>query len=370
MATIEASPSGVLPAAAIEREIAAGRIQCDPEAMQVQPSSLDLTLGPIAYRLRASFLPGAGRAVEDRLTDGLLMHVIDLSDPDGAVLERGCVYLVRLRERLDLSPDLAGFANPKSSTGRVDVFTRLITDNGVAFDDVPAGYSGPIYAEISPRSFSIVVREGTSLNQLRLRRGAPELTDAQLRALHDADPLVGSQPDIADGVALRVNLAGEPGELVGFRARRHAALIDMDRLGALDPRDYFDPIYASPVASITLDPDEFYILASKEWLKIPPEYAAQMAPFNPLVGEFRVHYAGFFDPGFGCEEAGGKGGRGVLEVRSHEVPFVLEDGQIIGRLVYERLLERPDRLYGESMGSNYQAQGLKLSKHFMPWPEA
>ncbi len=359
------SANGVFNAAALRYFIETGRIIC-PHPLsetQVQPSSLDLTLARTAYRLRASFLPGPDHTVRSRL-DEVLMHEIELED--GAVLERGCVYLVPLRESLALPDDVSGFANPKSSTGRIDVFTRLITDRAVAFDQVRGGYEGPLYAEISPRTFSIVAREGSPLNQLRLRRGDAKLSDDELRALQKRDPVVLGRADIDQGVALTANLKAPNDEIVGFRAKRHSPLIDVDKMDALDVLDYWEPIKTPKSASIILDPDEFYILASKEAIRIPPEYAAEMAPFNPLVGEFRVHYAGFFDPGFGCKEAGGEGGRAVLEVRSHEVPFVMEDGQIIGRLIYERLLERPQKLYGE-VGSNYQRQGLKLSKHFKPW---
>ena len=360
--------AGVFTAGAIEWAISRGLIRKSGPfvANQIQPSSLDLTAGPRAWRLRASFLPGRARRVAERLTDGLLMHEIDLTG--GAVLERGCVYLVELQERLRLADDISGFANPKSSTGRIDVFTRLITDHGAAFDQVPAGYEGPLFAEISPRTFSIVIRRGASLSQLRLRRGDCRLDDAALMAVQARTPLVFGRADIDNGVALTVNLAGADAARVGYRAKRHAPLIDIDKVGALDPRDYWEPIASPRHGAITLDPDEFYILASKEAIRIPPEFAAEMAPFNPLVGEFRVHYAGFFDPGFGCAETDSEGGRAVLEVRSHEVPFVLEDGQMIGRLVYERLIARPDRLYGQGIGSNYHKQGLKLSKHFREWP--
>ena len=361
---------GIFPAKGLRHLIDGGAVRSTAGfgPRQVQPSSLDLTLGPVAWRLRASFLTGPACTVEERVARGLLMHEIDLTR--GAVLERGCVYLVPLRETLALPDDIAGFANPKSSTGRIDVFTRLITDKSAAFDQVAAGYSGPLYAEISPRTFSIVVREGASLNQLRLRRGEPKLTDEDIGALHAEDPIIEGAADIDRGVAVTLNLDGPADSIVGFRAKRHAPLIDVEQIGALDPRDFWEPLAPPAQRAITLDPDEFYILASKEWIRIPPEYAAEMAPFNPLVGEFRVHYAGFFDPGFGCAEANGEGGRVVLEVRSHEVPFLMEHGQIIGRLVYEKLMERPDQLYGQGIGSNYQRQGLKLSKHFQPWDQA
>ena len=331
------------------------------DAADVQPASLDLTLGRRAWRIRASFLPGRGRKVAARLSDGLAMQKIDLAA--GAVFERGCVYLVELQESLALPADVCGGANPKSSTGRIDVFVRLVTDGGAAFDEAPAGYEGPLYAEISPRSFSIVAREGSSLNQLRLKKGAVRLDDAALRALHCETSLVNGAADIDGGLGLSVAL--DQGEIVGWRARRHSALIDVDQRAALDPHDFFEPLAPQRSGFLILDPEEFYILVSKERLVIPPDYAAEMTPISPGLGEFRVHYAGFFDPGFGWSETGDQGSRAVLEVRSRETPFVLEHGQLVARLVYENMAARPDRLYGEAIGSNYQGQGLKLSKHFL-----
>ncbi|MEM8937063.1 MAG: 2'-deoxycytidine 5'-triphosphate deaminase [Pseudomonadota bacterium] len=334
---------------------------------RVQPASLDLAFGSRAWRVRASFLPSRSRTVSERLSHGLAMQEIDLAA--GAVFERGCVYLVELAERLALPPDLSGAANPKSSTGRVDVFVRLVTDFGYVFDDVPAGYKGPLYAEICPRSFSIFARKGSSLNQLRLKREPSALDDTALAALHQSSPLVDiaaeTGADISGGLGLRASLMGDA-EMIGWRARRHAALIDVDRVGALDPQDYFEPVRPQKSGFIILDPDEFYILASKEALAIPPDYAAVMTPISPGLGEFRVHYAGFFDPGFGWSAAtqAPSPSRAVLEVRSHDAPFVLEDGQLVARLVYERMAHRPSKLYGAEAGSNYQGQGLKLSKHF------
>lgn len=387
------SAPGILPAADIEALCAAGAVKlASPLAEgQIQPASLDLRLGTRAYRMRASFLPGPRARVADKLAQ-LKLHEIDLTD--GAVLETGCVYLVPLQEALALPRDVAGVTNPKSSTGRLDVFTRVITDHAREFDRIPAGYAGPLYAEISPRTFSILVRAGSRLSQLRLRRGEAGLAPQELRALHAETGLVhlpggplGDGPGDAPGDALSdalgdalgdgrginlsVDLAGTDGQPVGFRARRHAGLIDVDRVAAYDPEEFWDPVRVRADRRIVLDPNEFYILASREAVQIPPDYAAEMVPYDPLVGEFRVHYAGFFDPGFGASEAGGEGARAVLEVRSHEVPFILDHGQIIGRLIYERMAARPARLYGEALGSNYQRQGLKLSKHFRaPGPAA
>jgi dCTP deaminase len=356
---------GILPASAISRLCDKGsiRLERSTDADQIQPASLDLRLGAKAYRVRASFLPGPKLTVADRLKD-LALHEIDLTS--SAVLETGCVYIVKLMESLELPKGISAAANPKSSTGRLDIFTRVIADNAQEFDKVPDAYVGPLYAEISPRTFPILARQGSRLSQIRFRAGAFSATDALIHALHAKEPLITSgDVNIDGGLALSVDLqAMEKDTPVGFRAKRHSALVDVDKKDALEVLDYWEPIWRK--GSLILDPDQFYILASKEAVRVPPTHAAEMVPYNPLVGEFRVHYAGFFDPGFGHSSGGGEGARGVLEVRSHEVPFILEDGQIIGRLVYEPLTETPDRVYGQ-VGSNYQKQGLKLSKHFKPF---
>ncbi|WP_026363113.1 2'-deoxycytidine 5'-triphosphate deaminase [Methylopila sp. M107] len=355
---------GILPAQAIERLIADGAIALDRTAApdQIQPASLDLRLGTRVHRVRASFLPGPGRTVAERLEE-FTLHTIDLSDA-GAVLETGCVYIAPLMERLALPEDVAAATNPKSSTGRLDVFTRVITDSARSFDAVPAGYVGPLFAEISPRTFPVLVRPGSRLSQLRLRRGEPRLSDAELAELQDRARLVDDDDvDVKGGVAVTVDLNGDGDGLVGWRAKRHTGVVDVDAPGAHAIEDFWEPIRAGKTG-LVLDPGQFYILASREAVQVPPGHAAEMTPFDPLVGEFRVHYAGFFDPGFGHSEAGGSGARAVLEVRSHEVPFILEHGQTVGRLVYERMLERPRELYGELKTSNYQGQKLKLSKHF------
>lgn len=356
--------TGILPSHVLKRLIRARREIVAAEEIedaQIQPASLDLRLGPVAWRVRASFLPGPHAKVREKL-DALTMHEIDLTD--GAVLETHCVYVVPLLESAEFSSRVSGVANPKSSTGRLDVFTRLITDHAPAFDRIEPGYRGPLYAEISSRTFPILVRKGSRLNQLRIRRGSPQFTDTQLKRLHEQQPLVDGAADIENGLALSVSLKSDGNRQIGWRAKRHTAIIDVDVRGALDPLEFWDPILESRADSIVLDPDEFYILASREAVAIPPDFAAEMVPFNPLVGEFRVHYAGFFDPGFGHESGEGRGAKAVLEVRSREVPFILEHGQIIGRLLFERLTDPPPLVYGQGIGSNYQRQGLKLSKHF------
>ena len=362
--TFAASDNGILP----DRMIAAladdGRIRTTlPFAPgQIQPASLDLRLGAIAYRVRASFLPGPGIAVARRIAE-LKLHEFALSG--GAVLETGCVYIVPLIEALALPEDIAAASNPKSSTGRLDVFTRVIADETRGFDRVAPGYHGPLYAEISPKTFPVLVREGSRLSQLRLRRGDAILNAEALRSLHARERLVDrAEAVMGEAVAVSVDLSGSAAGIVGYRAKRHTAVIDIECRAAYEVADFWEPIAARADQSLILDPDEFYILASTEAVQVPPDYAAEMVPFDPLVGEFRVHYAGFFDPGFGYAGAGGRGSRAVLEVRSREVPFILEHGQIVGRLVYEKMLTRPDQLYGSGIGSNYQAQGLKLSKHF------
>jgi dCTP deaminase len=357
--------SGILP----DREIAAlfeagALVSARPlDKDQIQPASLDLRLGEKAYRVRASFLPGPGHKVAGKL-DRLKLHEIDLTA--GAVLETGCVYIVPLLETLKLPSDVAASTNPKSSTGRLDIFTRVMTDNGQEFDKVPAGYAGPLFIEVSPRTFPIVVRTGSRLSQIRFRKGNAQLIEAELGALHRSEILVASeQPNISGGgIALSIDLTGGADGLVGYRGKHHTGLIDVDKRAAQDALDFWEPLYNRGSGELVLDPDEFYILVSREAVHVPPLYAAEMTPFDPLVGEFRVHYAGFFDPGFGHSAAGGTGSRAVLEVRSHEVPFILEHGQIVGRLIYEHMLSRPKALYGTDLASNYQAQGLKLSKHF------
>jgi dCTP deaminase len=358
----EATAQGILPSQDIRalfegRVIVAGKA---PDPDQIQPASLDLRLGDVAYRVRASFLPGPGRLVAERLKS-VTLHEFSLKD--AAVLETGCVYIIPLMESLKLPKDVSAAANPKSSTGRLDIFTRVITDRAREFDTIPAGYDGPLYLEVSPRTFPVLVRAGSRLSQMRFRRGDARLDDAALLALHQKETLVAGVPHIANGITVTIDLGGTNG-IVGYRAKRHSAVIDVDKRGANDPADFWEPIPRHRTSELILDPDQFYILVSQEAVHVPPDYAAEMVPFDPLVGEFRVHYAGFFDPGFGHSAAGGRGSRAVLEVRSHEVPFILEHGQIVGRLVYERLTARPEKLYGDDLGSNYQAQGLKLSKHF------
>jgi dCTP deaminase len=335
---------------------------------QFQPASLDLRLGKEAYRVRASFLPGRGRSVKEHL-ESFGAERIALTG-EGAVLEKGIVYIARLAESLALLPSISGAANPKSSTGRLDIFTRLIVDGAEAFDEVPLGYHGELWLEVSPRSFSVRVHEGSRLNQIRFRsRNSQQmgmhnfaLSDEKLRERHAASPLVDGELTAREGVLLRVDLGGAGDDIVGYRAIKNSSVIDVNRAGGYAAEDFWEPIGARIDRRLILDPDEFYILASREKVQIPADLAAEMAPIDPAIGEF----AGFFDPGFGHGADDAPCARAVLEVRSRDVPFLLEDGQPVGRLVYEALGDAPEReeLYGAGLTSNYQGQGLKLGKHF------
>lgn len=359
----------MLPSQMIEEAIQASYISAvSPiSTNQIQPASLDLRLDRVAYRVRASFLSGPQSTVQDRIDD-LKLYELDLSSP--VVFEQGCVYIVPLMEQLRLPAHLSAKANPKSSTGRLDVFARVLTDYGSQFEHVPPGYKGRLFTEIVPRTFSIRVRQGSALNQLRLIRGNPTPSDVTLANLHEAEALVygpdrsPAEARISKGLTVSISLAPEPGsELVGYRAKRDPPLIDLDQRNHYDPREFWEPLILSMSRSLVLSPEEFYVLASRERISIPPEYAAEMVPYDPALGEFRAHYAGFLDPGFGYGD-GMRGTPAVLQVRSHEVPFLLEHGQLIGTLAFERLLARPDRLYGSQIGSSYQQQHLSLGKQF------
>ena len=361
---------GVLPSQEIQTLVEGGRVHAaiPVEDRQFQPASLDLRLGEEAYRLQASFLPGPRSTVAAKLAD-LSMARIDLSQP--AVFEKHCVYLVPLVEHLRLPASISAKANPKSTTGRLDMFTRLISDYGTEFERVQERYEGPLYVEVVPRTFSVIVKAGLSLSQLRFMRGRPSSSDKQLKELDGQEGLVyldDTQQGMAvirDGLNLSVNLRGEcETDVVAYRGRRDAPLVDLRKIGHYDARRFWDLIHACPDDQLILNPGDFYILGSRERVRVPPEYAAEMVPFDPSVGEFRIHYAGFFDPGFGYGDRDITGTRAVMEVRAHEVPFVIEHGQMVGRLDYEQMLDVPKKIYGSAIGSAYQRQGLALSKQF------
>ena len=362
--------TGILPYQDIVKLVSGGRINAVSaiDDAQIQPASLDLRLGTTAWRVRASFLPGKDTPVAAKI-ERMMMHKIDLTQP--TVFEKGCVYIAELMEELRLPADISGKSNPKSSTGRLDIFTRLIADGGTEFESVPEGYRGKLYMEIVPRTFSVLARQGARLNQMRFVRGNPPPSDQKLDELNSMDAIVYSDADtpmtaiVNDGLWISVDLEGDENNgVVGYRAKQHAPLIDLARVNHYDPAEFWEPLKSEAHRSLVLNPDDFYILMSRERIRIPPSFAASMVPYDPSVGEFRIHYAGFFDPGFGYGNNDVNGARAVLEVRSHEVPFLIEHGQGVGRLIYERLLGKPERLYGVNIGSNYQAQGLKLSKQF------
>jgi dCTP deaminase len=364
--------SGILPAQWIKRLADRDQIGGKPlDRGQVQPASLDLRLSKTGYKIHASFLPGLGLSVEQRIRQ-LTSYELDLTTPQ--ILSRGSVYLIEIEEVLKLGSTISAIANPKSSTGRLDVFTRIIADQSDAFDVIPPAYSGKLWAEVSPRTFDVMVRRGTRLAQVRFRRRTSSqhvystfrLNDTELEALHEKARLTDETPIIRQGLNLRVNLKRDNGSnVIAYRAKRYTSFIDMDKVGFYRVQDYWDPVEPTAEGNLLLVPGEFYILASKEKLHIPADHAAEMVAVDPIMGEFRVHYAGFFDPGFGCTTERGPGSKAVLEVRTYDIPFFLEDGQTIGRLAFERLTEMPSAEYGEAIASNYQGQRLKLSKHFL-----
>ena len=373
--TEQGSPrtTGILPAQAIRELIAGGRLEAS-EAIteeQIQPASIDLRLGEVAYRVRASFLPGQDSTVREKIS-ALLITKLDLTG--GVVFEPGCVYIVPLIEELRLPKNIEARANPKSTTGRLDIFTRLITDHGTEFEHVRPGYRGRLFAEIVSRTFTIQVRTGMRLNQLRFIRGNPPSHDGPLAELDERENLVYEDEEgpvkakIDKGlrISVRLNAEGET-DLVAYRAKKHAPVIDLGVRDFYDPREYWDAVYSVQGRGIVLDPGDFYLLASKEKVRVPPDYAAEMVPYDQSIGEFRVHYAGFFDPGFGYGLSDVLGTLAVLEVRAHEVPILIEHGQTVGRLIYSPMLARPDKIYGVQIGSSYQMQGLALSKQFKKW---
>jgi dCTP deaminase len=359
-----------LPAQNIRKLIDAERIAADVpiDDAQIQPASMDLRLGTKAYRVRASFLPGRFSKVMDRVQ---ALHMAELDLSGSAVLERGCIYIVPVLERLNLPADISANANPKSTTGRLDIFTRLITDYGVAFEQVPEGYKGPLYVEIVSRTFTIQLSAGTKLSQLRFLRGKPLPSDAaiveldQEQGLVYTDELSPAEAQINKGLHISMSLQGDANsDVVAYKAKKNAPAIDLSKINFYPVEEFWQAVSEPRNKSIILDAGDFYILASKERVRVPPQFAAEMVAFDPSMGEFRIHYAGFFDPGFGYGASDILGTRAVLEVRAHEVPFLVEDGQIVGRLLYGRLLSRPDKIYGLNIGSSYQSQALALSKQF------
>lgn len=373
MSQPEPEVPGIWPSQWLEKAVDAGVIVApDYDEAQLQPASLDLSLGSIAYRLRCSFLPGKNDTVKGQLKAFQLGPPLDLAE--GAILERNRPYLIPLRESVDLPRGVRARANPKSSTGRLDVFTRVVTDRCSKFDDIKPGYKGPLYLEVAPRSFAVMVRSGLALNQLRLAKGPILVSDDELRAAHKDSPLLyrnGIELDRRDvrtdgGLWLSLDLIKSEHAVVGYRARRHSELIDMSLLRKYNPRDYWDFMVPELGNRVVLEPEEFYLLMSAESVRIPPQFAAEMTPFDPSGGEVRTHYAGFFDPGFGHapNELFSTGSKAALEVRAHDVPFAVDHLQPVCQLRFERMAEVPHLLYGSQRSSNYQGQLSTLSKHF------
>jgi dCTP deaminase len=367
----EPRSTGILPSQEIRELVRTGRIRSSAAIAddQIQPASIDLRLGKVAYRVQASFLPGRSSPISAKIRD-LKLAEIDLCKP--AVLERGAVFIVPLMESVALPSDIGGKSNPKSTTGRLDIFTRLITDGGKEFEHVAEGYRGDLYVEILSRTFPIIVKAGAKLNQLRFQRGSPLSSDGILKQLHEKETLVfenGNDPAAAvidRGLRISIDLhgGGKP-SIVAYRAKKNCPPVDLSKLGGYDVEDFWDAITSPASNRIVLNPSDFYLMASAEKVRVPLGYAAEMEPFDASIGEFSVHYAGFFDPGFGYGAYGEIAGtKAVLEVRAHEVPILLEDNQIVARLKYHQMMAAPDKVYGQGIGSSYQQQGLALSKHF------
>ena len=360
--------TGILPSQDISNLIAHGNISATPAINpdHIQPASLDLRLGDMAHRVRASFLPGPNSTVEAKIRE-LRMTRVDLTG--APVFEKDCVYIIPLVEELNLPENISGKANPKSTTGRLDIFTRLITDYGTEFDRVPPGYKGKLYAEVVSRTFTVALRAGMRLSQLRFVQGNPRSSDSAIRGLDREEPLVYEEDSpgkarVERGLRITINLEGADGEIIAYKAKRYAPAIELDKINFYATEEFWEVRHQNANKSLILEPGDFYILASKERVSVPPEFAAEMVPFDPSDGEFRIHYAGFFDPGFGHGSGDIKGTPAVLEVRAHEVPFLMEHGQLVGRLNYMPLLSRPDKIYGTNIGSSYQHQALTLSKQF------
>ena len=372
LADLSETTRGVLPSQLLAEAVGAGWVDAGPGLPpgNIQPASLDLRLGPAAYRLRCSFLPGE-KTVEEKLQQ-LVVDELDLRQ-DGAVLETGRPYLVPLVESLRLPKFVRAKANPKSSTGRLDVFCRLVTDGSFRFDEVANGYQGPLWLEVVPLSFAVRARQGLSLNQLRLMVGRARLDDYEVRELHERSPIVyidgrpALQHELAldEGLFLSVDLLRGAHQGVGYRAREHTFALDLAELGQHPAERYWEKALPEDEGRMVLAPERFYLLLSREAVSVPPELACEMTAYDPTSGELRAHYAGFFDPGFGYDQAGHlKGSRAALEVRAHDVPFLVEHGQRVCRLTFEHMAAPPDKLYGDDIGSNYQGQEGTLSKHF------
>jgi dCTP deaminase len=372
----ERRKAGILPSQEIWELIRNGKIRSSAEISdeQIQPASIDLRLGDVAYQVQASFLPSRNSLIGPRIRE-LQVEQIDLTQP--ALLRAGNVYIVPVLESLALPPDMRAKANPKSTTGRLDIFTRLMAEASPTFEEVPQGYWGDLYVEIFPRTFSIVVSSGTKLNQLRFFRGEPESDDVTLRKLAQRRQLVyyengedRPKATISAGLRLSIDLAGESNAIVAYRARNTKTPINLAKIGEYEVAEFWEPFESRNLkGALVLHPGDFYLLASSERVAVPPDWAAEMESYDPSIGEFTVHYAGFFDPGFGHGASGEiKGTKAVLEVRAHEVPIFLEDRQEVGRLKYHKMAERPDKVYGQGIGSSYQQQGLALSKQFKKVP--
>ncbi len=370
--------SGYLPCQLIEQAHHQGMIHSQEpiESSQIQPVSLDLRLGPKAYRIQCSFLP-ENEPVETKLKE-ICLYDFDITD--GGILEKNAIYLIPLMEELALPSSLYGLANPKSSTGRLDMFTRVIVDKGHRFDEIPRGYRGKLYLEVISRSFPVKVHAGLSLNQLRLTYAqSPTLGKQGLELKYKNHPILFDrngfvipfdQIKVESGIYISLDISGDQLEsIIAYKAKTNSTVIDLSKIRHYKADEFWEPIYRNKKNRLILEPESFYIMMSKERVCIWPDWLAEMIAYEPNSGELRTHYAGFFDSGFGwngTDELMNQGTRAVMEVRPHDVPFMVEDGQTFCRLKFEKVVERPEKVYGLALNSNYHSQGLALSKYFDP----
>ena len=328
---------------------------------QIQPSSLDLTLSEECYEIEASFL-SPNHNIRDKLNN-IINKKIDLNEV--YIFKKNITYIVRLNEKLNLKNDIFGKCNPKSSTGRLDIFCRAILNFSDEYEKIPLNYNGEIFLEITPRSFNIALIKGDSLNQMRLiYQNHDYVDDESLHNFHNIDPIIFDEfgntnvADISSGLKISVDLK-KINKTSAYIAKDNAPVLHYDKINSHKVADFWDTIKTKDDYLI-IKPGKFYILKSKQKIRIPKTMAGEMKPYDTGIGDFRVHYAGFFDPGFGDPF----GSYAVLEVKTNEVPFILNDGQVIAKIQYEKLNKETKVVYGSNIKSNYQNQELALSKHF------
>jgi len=324
---------------------------------QIQPSSIDLSLSDECYEIKTSFLSPDSK-VRDKLNK-IYSKKINLKT--SKIFKKNKTYIVRLNETLHLNNSISGHCNPKSSTGRLNIFCRTILDYCDEYEKIPKNYNGEIFLEITTRSFDIKISKGDKLNQMRLRKKTNNyLNDKDLKKINKRNALIFTNKKniIENGLRISVDLSND-NKICAYVAKKTSLNINFSKISFYEIKKFWKPL--KPVNnSLIIEKNKFYILKSREKIRIPSNLAGEMIPYDTGIGDFRAHYAGFFDPGFGDP----KGSYAVLEVKTNELPFILEDGQTIARIKYEKLNKKTFLVYGSIINSNYQNQKLALSKHF------